>query len=121
MSDAVAANYGKALTLAETSEDELFRLAAIELGGRSFGLGSADLEAIKARVEKWWADYRGVLHKHLCTDELRFLLEPTKGTREKALIIVAVADCLAGVTTGLSPFTASSLIAHFGLRRLCGG
>ncbi len=121
MSESVATNYGKALTLVDAGEDELFKLAIAELDGKGFDLGFTDYASIRARLEKWWSDYRGVIHKHLCTDELRFLRESSESTRGKAIIIIVIADCLSGVITGLSPFTATSLVVHFGLCHLFGG
>jgi hypothetical protein len=76
MSESVATNYGKALALVDAGEEELFKLAIAELDGKRFGQGSTDNASNRARLEKWWSDYRGVIHKHLCTDELHFRIHP---------------------------------------------
>lgn len=111
--------YQNAFEMAGKSKASLYQLAALEITGNRFGAGRDNDDDNRRRVQKWWADHHGILKKHLCTEQLRFLYDPTDNAREKSLIIVAVADCLAGVALGISPLTAATLVVFFGFRKLC--
>lgn len=119
MTESTNDKYFKALELAQKPETAVYKLAAFELTGNRFNAGEDSEEDNRNRVKKWWSDNRVILHKYLCIEQLRFLHDPAENVREKSLIIVAVADCLAGVVVGISPLTAATLVVSFGLRKLC--
>lgn len=108
-----------AMKLAQLTESEVYRLAVSEFDGISFGMGNEDDGAFTSRVHKWISDNRQALRRAICSDRLSILHSPSESTREKALIIAAIADCLAGVVIGISPLTASAMVTNYGLRRIC--
>jgi hypothetical protein len=107
--------------LSELRDSDLFDLALAEIEGPSFRKGSEGEDEKRSRVEKWISDHWVHFQASLCNDEVVVLLDPPETVKEKVLIIAAVADCIAGAVTGISPVTASALIVNYGIRKLCRG
>lgn len=105
--------------LLSRTEDELFLEIAHQLNPTGFYVDKREREEKVAAGRKWFADHRLRLAEVICSSP-RVAVWRASAEKSPSMIVTALADLVAGLVIGVSPFTVAALIMKYGLDRLCG-
>lgn len=105
--------------LLSRTDDELFLEIAHQLNEPGFYVDKREREEKVAAGRKWFADHKARLAEVVCSSP-RVAAWRASAEKSPNMIFTALADLVAGLVIGVSPFTVAALIMKFGLDRLCG-
>jgi hypothetical protein len=83
-----------------------------------------DTRAIDKRVESgrnWFQERRARISKNVCSSATLARLREAGDSQGKVALLVALADLIASICIGVSPFTVAAIILKLGLDRFCTG
>jgi hypothetical protein len=108
-----------ALRLLDMSEDDLLLEIDRELSPAGLWIDTRPIGERVANGRKWLALRRTALTAKLCSSAARASLKEAAEGPGNGALLIAVADMIAGVVVGISPFTVAALLIKLGLDRLC--
>jgi hypothetical protein len=102
----------------QLSEDDLMKLLGEQHGPKLIGAAEANDHEKIAQGRSFWARKRSEIQGKICGAEFRKTL--ANASVGRVALIVAVADALTGLYTGVSLVTISVLVVKEGLDDFCG-
>ncbi len=104
--------------LSRLSERELYEELGLQLSGQA--ILPISRERLVEEARHWFREQKDRLRPAVCGDsKIRELMCDRSNSRRRVLLILAVADVIAGFFTGVSPFVVAALLVREGLSSFC--
>jgi hypothetical protein len=108
--------------LLELNENELFYLLGEELATseKSAVLALDGMEKSIKAAKVWLSEHREALRGCICGRPIiKAVLSEGNLNNQRAILLLSIADLVAGIAKGVSPFLVSALIIKQGIAELC--